>query len=215
MMGLLIKDFKLLKGQRNMLFMMVAIAACFVATGNDITFIMSYLTFIATFFVTSTISYDEYNKSNVFLLTLPVTRKEYAKEKYILGFIVCISIWLLTTIACTVYKFNAQGQFVLTEWLQTAILILCIPMFLLSFMIPTQIKYGGEKGRIAMIAVIGIVFVIGFAIYMLCQYLNIDINAIIADISNLQVVLFGVLATLLALLTSYFVTLKVMHNKQF
>ncbi|MEG0365791.1 MAG: ABC-2 transporter permease [Coprobacillus sp.] len=215
MMGLLIKDFKLLKQQRNMLLIMIAISLMLVATGNDVSFVMSYLTFIATFFVTSTISYDEYNKSNIFLFTLPVSRKEYVQEKYFLGILVCSSIWFLTTVLCTFYQMNNVLDFAMLEWLGMALLILCIPLITLSFMIPTQLKYGGEKGRIAMIAVVGIAFIIGFGFIMLCQYLNIDVDALLNSVSNTGVVIGGVVLTAIVGLISYCVSKKVMDNKEF
>lgn len=215
MMGLLIKDFKLLKLQKNMLLIMIAIALMFLVTGNDVIFMMSYLTFIATFFVTSTISYDEYNNSNLFLLTLPITRKDYAKEKYILGLLVCTTIWLISTIACTIYKINIEPQFDMMNWLAMAVLILCIPLFTLSFMIPTQIKFGGEKGRIAMFAVVGIAFFAGFGFVMLCQYFNINIDALLNNISNTEVMFGTITITILVHFISYLVSLRIMKNKEF
>lgn len=215
MMGLLIKDFKLLKQQRNMLFIIVAIALVFVLTNNELSIVISYTTFISLFFVTSTISYDEYNKSDLFLLTLPITRKDYAQEKYILGFGVCTSIWILSTLGCTIYQMYMNPQFILVDWFATTVLLLCIPLFTLAFMVPTQLKYGGEKGRIAMIVVVAIAFIIGFGVVMLCQYLNIDLNEILSHISNIGIVVGAVIITIVVNFISYLISVKIMKNKEF
>ena len=59
MKGLLIKDFKLMKNQKNFFFIMIFIAAAMLFAEFESTFVVSYFTMIASMFVLSTISYDE------------------------------------------------------------------------------------------------------------------------------------------------------------
>ena len=61
MKGLLIKDFKLMKNQKNFFFIMIFIAAAMLFAEFESTFVVSYFTMIASMFVLSTISYDEYD----------------------------------------------------------------------------------------------------------------------------------------------------------
>ena len=56
MKGLLIKDFKLMKNQKNFFFIMIFIAAAMLFAEFESTFVVSYFTMIASMFVLSTIS---------------------------------------------------------------------------------------------------------------------------------------------------------------
>ena len=47
---------------------------------------VGYVTFIFTLFTVSTISYDEYDNGYPFLFTLPITRRQYVNEKYVVCF---------------------------------------------------------------------------------------------------------------------------------
>ena len=51
-----------------------------VVTGNTF-FIISYMTFVASLFTLTSISYDEFDNGNAFLFSLPITRRMYVKEK--------------------------------------------------------------------------------------------------------------------------------------
>ena len=87
MKGLLIKDFSLLKNQKNF-FILVFVMAGFLTIANGAesspaTFVLPYVGFVSSFFVLSTISYDEYDNGNAFLFTLPFERKVYVVEKYV------------------------------------------------------------------------------------------------------------------------------------
>ena len=87
MKGMLIKDFKLLRNMRNSLIIIVLVAVTSGAYLQDASFVIPYLAFIGATFASSTLSYDEYDNGYAYLLSMPVTRKGYVTEKYILGFI--------------------------------------------------------------------------------------------------------------------------------
>lgn len=88
MTGLLIKDLKLLKVQRNFFLMFVAIAVWMQTFMDGVSFIIGYMTFCGSMAVLNTISYDEYDNGNAFLFSLPISRKGYVLEKYAFGFII-------------------------------------------------------------------------------------------------------------------------------
>ena len=52
------------------------------------TFVVSYFTMIASMFVLSTISYDEYDNGYAFLFSMPFSRTSYVKEKYVFSILV-------------------------------------------------------------------------------------------------------------------------------
>lgn len=87
MKGLLIKDFKLMKMQKNFFLMMIAIVIAISFFQNEISFPLGFLPFVISLFSLSTISYDEFDNGNAFLFSLPISRKDYVKEKYLLSFL--------------------------------------------------------------------------------------------------------------------------------
>ena len=68
MKGLLIKDFKLMKNQKNFLFVIFIGATASMLLSGFSSFLMGYFPFICSFFVLSTISYDEFDNGNAFYI---------------------------------------------------------------------------------------------------------------------------------------------------
>ena len=116
MLGLFIKDLKLLKAQKK-LFMLVGIVTAVVLfniqDGTEmIGFMAGYMVFVVTMAATSTIGCDEADHGTVFLFTLPVSRKEYVLEKY--GLAVAGSAAAVCVVAqyladCTLLKISQKS----------------------------------------------------------------------------------------------------------
>ena len=98
MKGLLIKDFKLLKGQKNFFMAITAISIIMIIVSPGTSFPIGFLGFVGALFSLSSISYDEFDNGNAFLFSLPITRKDYVLEKYIFGLISGIMFLLLGTV---------------------------------------------------------------------------------------------------------------------
>ncbi len=81
MKGLLIKDFKLMKMQKNFFIMIVVISFVVSLLTEDVTFMLGFISFITSLFTISTISYDEFDNGNAFLFTLPIDRKKICSRK--------------------------------------------------------------------------------------------------------------------------------------
>ena len=88
MKGLLVKDFKLIKLQKNFFIVIIAIAIGLAVINDSPTFMLGFLTFVVSMFTLSTITYDEFDNGNAFLFTLPISRKSYVVEKYGFSFLV-------------------------------------------------------------------------------------------------------------------------------
>ena len=85
MKGLLIKDFKLMKMQKNFFIMIVVISFVVSLLTEDVTFMLGFISFITSLFTISTISYDEFDNGNAFLFTLPIDRKNMQQKSMCLG----------------------------------------------------------------------------------------------------------------------------------
>ena len=73
MKGLLIKDFKLLKGQKNFFMAITAISIIMIIVSPGTSFPIGFLGFVGALFSLSSISYDEFDNGNAFLFSLPIT----------------------------------------------------------------------------------------------------------------------------------------------
>ena len=160
MKGLLVKDFRLLLQQKMVLIVLVVIAFLLNMNGSG-SFAMGYLSFVGTFLVLNTISYDEYDNGYAFLFTLPIERKTYAIEKYVFGIIVALTSWLIGTGISVLQSLTGDGM-PMEEILKTCPIYIPICMLFLAIMIPFPLIFGRDKGMIVMYVVLGIVVLAGY-----------------------------------------------------
>ena len=217
MKGLLIKDFRLMKGQKNFFFVIVVISVGMAAFSEDLSFMMSFLPFVLSLFTLSTISYDEFDNGNAFLFTLPVSRAGYTIEKYCLALLLGGGAWVLSVLL-------AMGDVILretaslSETVMMAVMMLPPLIVIQAVMIPFQLKFGGEKGRIALIGVFGLLSVIGIAAVKAARMFGIDIEDMLGILSAASmgtiVAALMVIAVIL-LLISVKISISIMKNKEF
>lgn len=95
MKGLLIKDIKLIKTRGIfILFVVAAYAVLQLGAGNS-EMSVGLTTLILSIFSITSITYDEYDNGMPFLFTLPITRREYVREKYVFGFALATITWVV------------------------------------------------------------------------------------------------------------------------
>lgn len=159
MKGLLIKDIRLMKNMRNSLIMILVIAAGMSSYISDTSFLITYLGMIGVTFTNSTLSYDEFDNGFAFLFSLPVTRKHYVLEKYLFGMLLCGGGWLAGTVLALVSG-TIRGSAAPLDSLAGSFLLLPLVMILLAVLLPFHLKFGPEKGRIAMMVILGGFFLV-------------------------------------------------------
>ena len=217
MKGLLIKDFKLLKGQKNFFMAITAISIIMIIVSPGTSFPIGLLGFVGALFSLSSISYDEFDNGNAFLFSLPITRKDYVLEKYIFGLISGIMFLLLgTVISLVAIGITKTGSF--NEIFITAGSLFPTILLILSIMLPFILKFGGEKGRIAIIGVMGFIFVIGLLLIKATEFMGIDLYALLKKLPQFEpqmYVLLFLLLSVIVLTISYLISLAIMKKKEF
>lgn len=217
MKGLLIKDFRLMKGQKNFFFVIVVISVGMAAFSEDLSFMMSFLPFVLSLFTLSTISYDEFDNGNAFLFTLPVSRAGYTIEKYCLALLLGGGAWVLSVLlAMGVVILRETAS--LSETVMMAVMMLPPLIVIQAVMIPFQLKFGGEKGRIALIGVFGLLSVIGIAAVKAARMFGIDIEdmlGILPAASMGTIVAALMVIAVILLLISVKISISIMKNKEF
>lgn len=217
MKGLLIKDFKLMKGQKNFFLMIVLIGVWMIMFMEDFSFIIGYMAFIGGMFSLSTISYDEADNGNAFLFTLPVTRKGYVVEKYEFGLLTGGGFWLLATVIVLIAGIT-KDLMPVKDMLMTAFLILPVLFLIISVTLPFQLKFGGEKGRIAIIGAAGLLFVIGIAVVRIGEIFHVDLISafnILPAVSMAVLIAAAIGISVIILLISLRISIAIMNRKEF
>ena len=218
MKGLLVKDFKLMMLQKNFLLLILAVVIGMMIFTDNVIFPLGFLSFLVSLFTLSTISYDDFDNGNAFLFTLPITRNNYVIEKYFLGLLLGCIAWILASvlgIIATVLK----DILPVADLVQSSLIILSIMIVVQAIMLPFQLKFGGDKGRIAIIGTFGALAVFSIAIVKGAEAIfNVDLVSLL---DNLPTISMGILITitiiiaLLMLLVSMKISLSIMNKKEF
>ena len=160
MKGLLIKDFRLLKGQVHFLLIVTVCVIVFMINGNE-AFGVAYVCSMVALLSLTTVSYDEYETGSAFLFTLPITKKDYVKEKYLfagilllIGLIVSMIMWYITAVIKT-------GNIAWDDWMSCCIGGVTAGLMMVAVALPAQLKFGPERGRIALVTIVLLAVALG------------------------------------------------------
>lgn len=158
MSGLLAKDFRLVF-QRKQFFFMILVIAGFMSLNGSYHFIVTYLAIISAMVAISTLSYDEAENCYAFLMTLPVRRRDYVREKYLFGLFCAILACLVGAALCAACILLRQSAAAGLSRGDIAESLVCVPVGLLTFdvALPMQLKFGAEKARLMTVMVMGVV----------------------------------------------------------
>ncbi len=216
MKGLLIKDMRILMRQK-MTFLIIVLLGIFMSmNGGDASFSLGYMMVVSAMLVVTTISYDYFENGMSFMFTLPISRKSYVVEKYVLA--------LLVELVMAGFSVLIQvGSILLgnpADWmvlLITGVGCFVAAMLLLAIYIPIYIKCGPEKSRIAMFIVVGIVAVgtyLGAKVEAL-QGIPERLIGALSKMSTVQITAVGVGIFVLAMLASVGISIGIMEKKEF
>ena len=214
MKGMLIKDFSLLKGQKQFFMIAIMFAFIFLFLTDMAGFGVSYLMVMFTIFTLSTIAYDEYDNGNTFLFTLPISRKRYVQEKYVFCLVISAVVCLVDIALILVMNYVKDGTDM--EMLLVTLAAACaVGIVMMAVMIPLQLKFGSEKRQMAMIA--------GFVIFFFLLYVGkklVDRFGVPSFINKIGSLPMGYVAGMIAILVivmtliSYWISVRIMEKKE-
>lgn len=216
MRGLMVKDLRLMLQKKSTLAVLLIITL-FLMVQQGGMFAVMYLTMLAVVFAISTVSYDEYDNGYLFLMTLPVDRKTYVREKYLLIVFVEIVGCLAGSAMFVVYLATQGGEMNLVERIAEAVVYLLAALLVADVMLPLQMKFGAEQGRMVLVLAIGALGAVGAICVKLLQR-NGSLKGVVGAVSGMG--MWGVVGcltvlSLLLTLLSYCVSVHVMEKKEF
>lgn len=176
--------------------------------GSSTTFILPFLTMIM---MISTFSYDEFNNWFSYAAALPNGRKNVVKSKYAITGITTVLSTLLSIFLAFIIS-NIKGNFSYSEMLSYLIGSVFACIFMTSIIYPFLFKYGSEKGRLVIFAISSMT--VG-AIVLLSKISNIKIPSRIVSILTDYGLLLLIIASVLMITISYFISKKIFTKKEF
>ena len=214
MKGLLVKDLLLLKMQKSFIILAFVICALLASSDSDSIFPSTFLILSLSSFSVSTISYDEFENGSPFLFSLPISRRLYVIEKYCFTLITATAAALLAGLLCAPASLAIESPS-FTYYLFLG-LTASLPSILIlqALIIPFLLKFGPERGRIAIIVVIAAAGVLMARIHLFADFLMMMYNSI----SQLSMIVFSGLfftAGVLLFLASAVVSMHIMARKEF
>lgn len=186
--GLITKDLLQLKSYRKTLiiFIVVFTMASVTQENKEATSIMfsTLIPLVFGMFAIASFSYDELSKSDRFVLTLPVSKKEVVFSKYVLVVLFTIIGAIIGLVVSIISMIILNQTIDVLQIINISLLELLVISFIESFQIPCIYKWGPEKGRIQVFVIIVAFSLLSGGVTYLIQNLNInfELNNIINTI---------------------------------
>lgn len=166
MRGLLIKELRNIRRYaKTLLILLVFYTALSFTWGNgEGSFLSGMIVMLVLIMSITSFSYDDLCKWDRYALTLPLTRREIVRSKYLFAMIL-LGAGLLLALLAGVGLSLAGGGEGLAETLASVAGSLIAALFLISVMIPLIYRFGTEKSRLILFAVAVLPTAVLFLLY--------------------------------------------------
>lgn len=218
MKGLLMKDCKLMLGQKSFLGLAALMGILYLGIYSDPTFAIMFVTIMCSIFSVSTLSYDEHENGMAYLFTLPIRRKDYVMEKYVFYIMsTVITGGVMFVFACIAVQIRGLGISwsdmcggVVSAWFISTILV--------SYMIPATLKFGVEKSRIVMGSGMAAIFLIFYLTIKISKSQNTAAGRFVQYVKNMNdgaVVIILLMVAVVIVVISILIAMKVIKKREF
>ena len=210
MIGLVKKDlFIVLRNLRSLLVIIVVFSLLTLNGDTDFSFFAVYMSIAI---MMSTFSYDEYNKTDVFVSALPNGKVNSIKAKYVSTLIV-VSVASIFSLVLTIVSGIINHNLDIIATLETVFMIWLSVLLVQAIFYPIIYKFGVEKGRIGVFALIFGIVIFGGVLSSLGFKLHIPSNVL----NSLENILGFIIPVLIILIYvgSYFLVKKIYLKKEF
>ncbi len=171
MKALVYKDFLAIwKYCRTYLFMCAVFLVLSVFV-EEYSFLQMYPLIFMGMLVNTLVAYDERDKWDRQVLTMPVTRKQYVTAKYVTGLILQATV-LALTVGAHALQLHLIGGFDWNTFLVDVVMMVMLASAAPSLVLPFVFKNGSEKGRMAYLIVLGTIFAVAAAGVIVLKRMN-------------------------------------------
>ncbi len=220
--GLLKKDLYNLSSYKASLIIIILFCGIAIIGTDAINFGPIVICTIVGMISLATFNYDEIAKSNKYILTLPTSRKEIVKEKFILSISATILGGILglalTIIVANVMNYIRPEDMININYeslITTTIGGMWGISLIQAIQIPSMYKWGAEKGRIQMFVLVFalIVIIAGAGFLIMKTGFNIDIQQV-NNIMNKYGLIMLAMSMVIMYYISYKISYKIYSNKE-
>jgi hypothetical protein len=211
MKGLILKDLINLKRSMKTLGVMLLVwAVLFIPMGNE-SFISGMVVLMFAMLVVTTLSYDDLARWDTYALTMPISRPEMVRSKYLLMLLLDFASVVLALLLVLLGSFFT-GTGLTAETLQGLPIILMIAIIFGSVLIPLVYKFGTEKARLMIV----LCAAIPTAVVLVLAKLNVPFPEIGNEETFFWTVMMAMaLISVGGFIGSYFVSVKIYQKKEF
>lgn len=223
MKALLMKDLRTLKNERRLWVSIIGVSVLFGVLFQNWYFMMGYIMFGLSMIARTMYQYDVADQGIVYLMTLPITRKEYVKEKYLLSLMsICIG-GILSMILTKIGMLFTPDQADSNQEIFSAFLgILAVALVLQAIIFPVEPKYDVSKSRIIILLLVMGIIILFTAFDMLIGAILVAFITIFVDAFGgifiqhfLGTVLLSAVVVGMIYFSSYRKSVKIMGQKEF
>ena len=223
MKALLMKDLRTLKNERRLWVSIIGVSVLFGDLFQNWYFMMGYIMFGLSMIARTMYQYDVADQGIVYLMTLPITRKEYVKEKYLLSLMsICIG-GILSMILTKIGMLFTPDQADSNQEIFSAFLgILAVALVLQAIIFPVELKYDVSKSRIIILLLVMGIIILFTAFDMLIGAILVAFITIFVDAFGgifiqhfLGTVLLSAVVVGMIYFSSYRKSVKIMGQKEF
>ena len=219
MKALFIKDIRIvLKQQRVLICAFFAVITILAFATDNSMYAVAFVLFLVPTMMLTTISYDTFENGMSYIMSLPVSVKDYVAEKYILTIASSLIFNIMATILINVVLSIGKGVGIMPlELIVNAMLAQFMVLIYISLVLPVDIRFGTDKG---MIIVVLMAVVIG-AVGPMLGNINVD-SGLMYKLSEAEITSVPVNQALLLMsvggvfaIVSYFVSVKLMKQMEY
>lgn len=156
MKGLLLKDIINLKQQAKIYLFIIAIWMALGFSNKDSAFFSGVIMMFTVLVPISAIAYDEKAKWDRYALTMPVSKTDLVLSKYLLASFCAFIGGLLSVVVSIIITKDIANSLI------SSMAFISIGMIAVSVILPIIFKFGVEKGRMLMMAVIFFPIILAF-----------------------------------------------------
>ena len=204
MWGLIRKDlYSLSSSVKSIVLLMIVFGVIFIPQSGGFAFI-SVTVFIMASLVISTISLDNAVMWDKYALTLPLSRQDIVKSKYVLLLLLSIIGAVIGLVACAIYE-TVVNENSLAEMLQMGLLMATMAVAIFSIVLPIIYKYGVEKARMLMVLCIFLPVVVVLSLVYFAENSSVDL----AFLDGPLLTVLAMLIAAAAFIVSYFISVRI------
>lgn len=211
MLGLIKKDLLMIKSSMK-IFLAVIIIYAIISIIEGENYGFSIIPAFTVFIMLSTFSYDEFNKSDAYISTMPCGKKNVVKAKYLTTIILFAMATILSTcfsVILSIYK----KDFDLSYCIETSLGVTIGISIFQSLFYPMIYKYGIEKSRIGIFVVV--FSLIGLGAFLSKLNIHINIAPVITNFfDNFWFIIIPILAATIIYI-SYRISTRIYIKKEF